>query len=257
MDFVTDLPESCNADSMLVVVDRFSKAIVITLVENPLPGEETAQLYMDHVWRRTGLPRQVISDRGPQFASKVMKETWKQLKVDQAMSTAFHPQTDGETERVNQEIEQFLRIFCNYQATTGQTSFRSPNSLITYALIALPVIHPFRSGTVSNQTSYPPPLSLPKYPLSKITLPALEQLRIEVSAALKLASEVMKRKGPSTPSQQFTTDQLVWLEGTNIKTTHPKAKLAPNVMDPSKSCTHPHQLPSPIAPLLAHTPGLP
>jgi len=108
MDFVTDLPESLNADSMFVVVDRFSKAIIITPCRKAITAEETAQLYMDHVWRRTGLPRQVISDRGPQFASKVMRETWKQLKVDQAMSTAFHPQTDGETERVNQEIEQFL-----------------------------------------------------------------------------------------------------------------------------------------------------
>ena len=62
-----------------------------------------------------GLPQHVISDRRPQFASKVMQETWNKLEVNQALSTAFHPQTNRETERVNQEIEQFLQIFCNYQ----------------------------------------------------------------------------------------------------------------------------------------------
>ena len=52
---------------------------------------------------------------GPQFASKVMREIWEKLGVKSSLSTAFHPQTDGETERVNQELEQYLRIFCNFQ----------------------------------------------------------------------------------------------------------------------------------------------
>src|SRR5712672_237743 len=164
MDFVTDLPISRNADSMFVVVDRFSKAIVITPCLKAITAEETSQLYLDNVWRRTGLPRTVISDRGPQFASKVMKETWSKLNVDQALSTAFHPQTDGETER----------------------------------------------------------------------LKSLEQIRADVTAALNVAAEVMKRKGPGIPSQTFSPGQLVWLEGSNIKTTHPKAKLAPKRHGPFK-----------------------
>jgi hypothetical protein len=75
MDFVTDLSESQNTDSMFVVVDRFSKAIIITPCRKTVTAEQMAQLYLDHVWRQTGLPQHVISDRGPQFASKLMKET--------------------------------------------------------------------------------------------------------------------------------------------------------------------------------------
>ena len=89
--------------------------IILTPCRKTITAEQTSQLYMDHVWRHTGLPQQVISNRGPQFASKVMRETWKKLNVQQSLSTAFHPQTDKETERVNQEVEQFLRVFCNYQ----------------------------------------------------------------------------------------------------------------------------------------------
>jgi Integrase zinc binding domain/Integrase core domain len=90
MDFVTDLPESQNADYMFIVVDRFSKAIIITPCHKTITAEETAQLYLDNIWRRTSLP-QHVSDRGPQFASKLMHETWSKLNVNQALSTAFHP----------------------------------------------------------------------------------------------------------------------------------------------------------------------
>src|SRR5580704_9556375 len=115
MDFITDLPISQGYDSLFVVVDRLSKATIVTPCNKTITAEETANLYMENVWRRTGLPCQVISDRGPQFASKVMQEVWNKLNVKSTMSTAFHPQTDGETERINQEIEQYLRVSGNFQ----------------------------------------------------------------------------------------------------------------------------------------------
>jgi transposase InsO family protein len=234
MDFVTDLPESRNADSMFVVVDRFSKAIIITPCRKTITAEETAQLYLDNIWRRTGLPQHVISDRGPQFASKLMRETWSKLNVNQALSTAFHPQTDGETERVNQEVEQFLRVFCNYQQDNWA-------HLLPFAEFA----HNIRSHSATGhspfeiwygfQPEFLPPVTLTsQIPTVEERLKVLNQLRSDVSAALAVASEIMKRKGPSTPSQTFAPNQLVWLEGTNVKTTHPKAKLAPKRHGPFK-----------------------
>jgi hypothetical protein len=81
MDFITDLPVSQGYDSLFVVVDCLSKATIVTPCNKTITAEETANLYMENVWRRTGLPHQVISDRGPQFASKVMQEVWKKLNV--------------------------------------------------------------------------------------------------------------------------------------------------------------------------------
>ena len=115
MDFIVDLPLSKGYDSLFVVVDRLNKAIILSPCNKTITAEETSQLYLSNVWKRTGLPCQVISDRGPQFASKVMQEIWSKLGIKSTMSTAFHPQTDGETEHVNQELEQYLRIFCNFQ----------------------------------------------------------------------------------------------------------------------------------------------
>ena len=115
MDFIIDLPLSKGYNSLFVVVDRLSKATILSPCNKTITAEETSQLYLSNVWKRTGLPHHVISDRGPQFASKIMQEIWSKLGVKSTMSTAFHPQTDGETERVNQELEQYLRIFCNFQ----------------------------------------------------------------------------------------------------------------------------------------------
>ena len=115
MDFVTDLPPTDNFNSMFVIVDRFSKAIIVSPCRKDITVEGTSRLYLKQVWRRMGLPQQVISDCGPQFAFKVIKELWEKLGVKASLSAAFHPQTDGETERVNQEIEQFFQVFCNFQ----------------------------------------------------------------------------------------------------------------------------------------------
>jgi len=128
-DFVTDLPEMNGFNAINVVVDKFSKAIVITPCRKDITAEETATLFLNHVWKRYGLPDKIISDRGPQFASQVTKDIWKTLGIERAMSTAYHPQTDGETEQVNQEIEQYLRSMAMHSPKDGWICFLSQNSL--------------------------------------------------------------------------------------------------------------------------------
>ena len=112
-DFITDLPPSNGYDSIMIMVDHgLTKGVVYTPCTKKIDALGTAQLFIDHIWKRFGLPDTIISDRGLQFASKVFQETCKLLKIDHRMSTTYHPQTDGETERVNQELETYLRIFC-------------------------------------------------------------------------------------------------------------------------------------------------
>ena len=115
MDFITDLPKSNGFDSILTVVDRHSKAIILSPCHKTITAEQTSQLLVDNVWKCTGFPKAIILDWGPQFAAQVTKELWRKLRIKQKLSTAFHPQTDGESERVNQEIEQYLCICGNFQ----------------------------------------------------------------------------------------------------------------------------------------------
>jgi len=74
-----------------------------------------ARLFRDNIWKLHGLPESIISDRRPQFAAGLMKELNKMLGIKSKLSMAFHPQTDGQTERVNQKLEQYLRMFINYR----------------------------------------------------------------------------------------------------------------------------------------------
>ena len=73
-----------------------------------------AEIYRDHVFRLHGIPKKIIHDRGPQFDSLFMKNLYKLIGIEGNPSTVYHPQTDGQTERVNQEVEQYLRIYVNH-----------------------------------------------------------------------------------------------------------------------------------------------
>ena len=73
-----------------------------------ISSEEIAKIYRDNIWKLHGIPRKILSDRGPQFASKFMEELMKALGIKRQLSTAYHPQTDSQTERINQEIGTFL-----------------------------------------------------------------------------------------------------------------------------------------------------
>ncbi|KAF9800555.1 hypothetical protein IEO21_10329 [Rhodonia placenta] len=111
-DYITDLPPSNGFDSILVVVDHdLTKGVIFIPCNKTIDALGTADAMYREVFKWFGLPDKIISDQGPQFVSKVFQELCKMTGVQSAMSTAFHPQTDGETERVNQELEIYLRCF--------------------------------------------------------------------------------------------------------------------------------------------------
>ena len=78
-------------------------------------SEGIAKIYRDNIWKLHGVPKKILSDRGPQFTLKFMEEFTKVLETKRQLSTVYHSQTDGQTERINQEIEMFLRHYVNYQ----------------------------------------------------------------------------------------------------------------------------------------------
>ena len=111
-DFITDLPLSNGFDSILTVIDQFSKETKFIPCNKTATALDTAKLYLFHVWKDHGLLCTIVSDRGPQFASQVMTDLCKRLGISPKLSTAHHPQMDGQTEVMNQEVQQYLRLFC-------------------------------------------------------------------------------------------------------------------------------------------------
>uniref|UniRef100_A0AAV1TVZ2 Integrase catalytic domain-containing protein n=1 Tax=Peronospora matthiolae TaxID=2874970 RepID=A0AAV1TVZ2_9STRA len=113
MDFVFGLPRDAAGNTGIVVfVDRLSKMAHLAAVPDSIDGEGTAKLFMDRVFRQHGLPVAIVSDRDPRFTGKFWTSVFKVLGTRLDMSTADHPQTDGQTERVNRVINDILRSIC-------------------------------------------------------------------------------------------------------------------------------------------------
>ena len=105
VNFIMKLPLSKGHDSILVVCDRFLKMFHFVVMTEKTTAEGLAKLFRDNMWKLYRLPESVISDRGPQFAAGLTKELNKMLGMETKLSIAYHPQTDGQTERTNQELE--------------------------------------------------------------------------------------------------------------------------------------------------------
>ena len=113
MDLITDLPPVDGFDSILVMVDQgLTKGVILIPCDKTITAEGTAKLLLENLYKRFGLLDKIISDRGPQFTLKAFVELLKLLGIKLALSTAYHPQTDGTTKQVNQEIEAYLGIYC-------------------------------------------------------------------------------------------------------------------------------------------------
>ena len=119
MDFITDLPESLDPitgiyyQGILVIVDRFSKAAKFVPVKNKQTAEDLAHLIIKELIATEGVPKSIVSDRDKLFISKFWTALMTRLGTQKKMSTAFHPQTDGQTEWLNQTLEQYLRAYIN------------------------------------------------------------------------------------------------------------------------------------------------
>ena len=112
-DLITNLPILNGFDSLLVMVDQgLSKGVILCPTKKTITAEGITTIIFQKLYTRFGLFNKVISDWGPQFAAKFQKELGRILGYELALSSAYHPQTDGETERVNQEVKTYLWIFC-------------------------------------------------------------------------------------------------------------------------------------------------
>ena len=227
MDFIVKLPISESYDTILTITDTFSKASILIPCNETIDATYTAKLYATYVLPHYGLPTRIISDRDPRFTSAFSRELCRTLSITQNISTAYHPQTDGQSERTNQRLEQYLRIFIDYH----QQNWASLLPLAQYTLNSWPNATtkkaPFELilGHIPrvHQTSRPF-----KSPTLEARLLQMKQARQEATEALRRAADLQ------VPSrfEPYSIGDKVWLEGRNLSTTHPTAKLAPRRYGP-------------------------
>ena len=112
VDFITDLPESEKCTNLMVITDRLGKGIILEPMRT-IEAKDVARVFLRIFYRQHGLPTAIVSDRGSQFTSILWKRICYLLGIVRRLSTAYHPETDGATERMNQTVETYLRTYIN------------------------------------------------------------------------------------------------------------------------------------------------
>jgi hypothetical protein len=226
MDLITDLPPVDGCDSILVVVDRgLSKGVILCPTQKTVDNDGIGELLKDNLFKRFGLPDDIISDRGPQFAAQAFRALLKSLGITQSLTTAYHPQSDGATERVNQEIETYLAIYCYNHPTTWKRSISTLEFTHNNRRHAERRTTPFELILGENPKAIPTSFINTKFPSVDEKMKRLITDRNEALAAHELARARMaeRKKNTFTP---FKKGQKVWLDTRNVKTTY-HSKMAP------------------------------
>ena len=234
VDLITDLPLSHGYDSLMVVVDHgLTKGVILSPCNKTIDAAGVADLFHQNVYKRFGLYEKIISDRGPQFASTFAKELGRILGTEIALSTAYHPQSDGETERVNQEIEVYLRIFCGNNQQEWTTHLAAAEFMHNHRHHSARNASPFFLMLGYNPKSIPSIVPKTDVPAVAERLAELTKAREEALAAHELARQIMRER-ITKKFIPFKEGEQVWLEGRNLKLGYENRKLAPKREGPFK-----------------------
>jgi transposase InsO family protein len=232
IDFITDLPVSkSGATNVMVITDRLFKSCIFKAMKE-ITVEAVVDSLMECLIQHHGPPSAIVSDRGPQFVSLMWKRICSLMKITRRLSTAFHPETDGSTERMNQELEAYLRCFVSYYQDDWE-------QLLPIAMLAI-------NGRTSSVTGMSPFFATHGYNIEPIEVE--EPLRTEgktpvargeaLISKLKEATEVAQTMMAAAqekyetyanrnrrPAEQFHVGDKVWLNLGNIATNTPSKKL--------------------------------
>jgi len=215
MDFITKLPLSGGYDTILTITDTdCSKASVFIPCNEAIDSEGVALLYLNNVIPHYGIPHKIISDRDVRFVSKFSTELCCILNIHQNISTAYHPQTDGASERTNQTLKQYLWVFCG----TQQNNWHAWLPLAQYTKNSWP-------SAMTKKTPFDLLIGYTlqiHQPTRKTDIPSLEQRLSAIDEARKAAQEAQRKAQESWIKEcprhsPFPVKSKVWLEGTNLR----------------------------------------
>jgi len=218
-DFITKLPLAQGYDSILVVVDRLTKMVHFIPTTEKMSAEGLARLFRDNVWKLHGLPKSIISDRGPQFAAGLMRELNEMLGIKSKLSMVFHPQTDGQTERINQELEQYLRMFIDHRQEQwpewlGTAEFAYNNKVHSSTRTLS-----FKANYGQNPRMEFEGWKKEKYTRAEKFVEKMKKIQEEVKAALRKAQEDMRKYADKKRSDadEYKVGDLVMLSTKDLK----------------------------------------
>ncbi len=239
MDFIVGLPESDGNTKIWVIVDRFSKMAHFIPLPTVNKTEDMAKIFLNQIWKLHGLPDDIVSDRDSKFISHFWQSLMDLLSVKLNLSTAFHPQTDGQTERVNQTLEAYMRNYCSYQQDDWSDLLPLAEYAYNSAISEATKFSPFCANYgFEPRTNWPNPKPSSEWdnPASTIRVSQWESIWQTMGENLGKTRLRMARwydkhhqKGP-----EFKAGDLVMLDRRNVQTKRPMNKLDHKKMGPFK-----------------------
>ncbi|MBW0566636.1 hypothetical protein O181_106351 [Austropuccinia psidii MF-1] len=215
-----------------LVVDRFSKMEIFIPTYSTITDLDLAQRFISHVFSKHGLPISIVSDRGSVFVSSFCSQLCQQLKISRDLSTAFHPETYGQTERVNQILEQYLWMYVSYNQhdwhpwlPLAECSYNNSEHSSTKKSLFLTIYGrnlSFDSIHISQDT----PAGKVSTKLQSVQKFVKEELELKIKCFKKYAD-----RNRAIPPD-FQPGDKVWLASKNIKTTRPTKKLSERWLGP-------------------------
>ena len=236
MDFITDLPKSEDMTTILTVTDRYSKMAHFVPLACLPDAETTAETFVREIVRLHGLPDEIITDRGTQFTSRFWKRMLEVLDIKQSLSTAYHPQTNGQSERTNQTLQQYLRCYCSHHQDDWVSLLPLAEFSFNNTCNASTKLTPFyvNHGYHPRFEYLAPSAEMVPKVEDRLTqlLVVREQLRENLSKAIEEQAQYANEHRQDVP--KLDIGDLVYLDARNITSLRPSKKLDYKKLGPFK-----------------------
>jgi transposase InsO family protein len=233
IDYIEQLPISNGHDSILVIVDRLTKMAIFVPAKTTDRAPDLAKQFLQHVVSKHGVPIDLVSDRGAKFTSEFWASLSKALGIKQNLSTAYRPQSDGQMERVNQALEQYIRLYVNYNQVDWTTLLPLAEFAYNNTPHSTTKVSPFFANYGYNP-SFDITTTLARSGTAKEVARNLADLHQYLRHEIAKSNDRYKKFADRhrLPAPNYSINDQVWLSTKNLRTTRPSRKLSERRLGP-------------------------
>jgi len=241
MDFIEKLPSSSGFNTILVIVDRLSKQAIFIPTHDTITSAELARLFVIHVFSKHGVPSYVMSDRGSEFVSHFFRSLGTTLDMRLHFTSGYHPEANGQVERTNQTLEQYLWVYCNYQQDNWSKLLPLAEFAYNNAPSATTGVSPFfaNKGYHSNLSVHPErDIASSRARDFVLNLDELQDmLKEEITKAQRQYQPSVNSRRQQPPD--FQIGQSVFVRSQYFRMTRPSKKLSEKYLRPYEIIAQP------------------